>query len=227
MSDTTLVTAEPTSSSPAPSAPLSAASFTKGALTRQLLYALGFFVLLWIGVYGLAMARSIIVPAPFTYTESVYQPRVAAICPDEGIVYEIGLNVVRASVVDLVRVVWSLDEDRRVAWLQPEPTIWTDHEVGTTITEEISLSLPPLPPGRYEIRGSRVERGRLETQALPYYRVPFTVREGCTSDEGSAVAPLVFQAPVITPTGVAGRFLPASPWVSIVRPGQRVAHLVR
>ena len=110
-------------------------------------------------------------PAPFAYSQAVYQPVAPVVCEGSALDWQSVLQVERPPVVvTRYRTIWSVAR-QRTAWFDPALSyaVWLEPR---TVTNTLHLDLPPLPRGAYELRTAGVAEGT-ETAA---YRVPFTVR---------------------------------------------------
>lgn len=126
-------------------------------------------------VVGILIGWSMRVDRPaFHYSSDLYSPSSAILCPGDTLRYTITVTVERPLVAEVLRTWWSRDHNEQVGVAIIAPLIWA--EAGT-FNERIELIVPELPPGHYELRGSRFEREHRTTPSI--YRVPFEIGNSC------------------------------------------------
>lgn len=134
------------------------------AAIGALIGALG--LMLWIGVH-------LSPPPPLAYTQDVYQPERAALCPGESLVYTNTLTVNRPALIPFTYSYWSIERQRFAT--PAEPLQYRPFAQGATLTARRQNVLPFLVAGRYELWFVAGENGR----AAAWHRVPFVIRADC------------------------------------------------
>ena len=129
-------------------------------------------------VAALAVVVSILIwvnPPALRYSSDRYIPAHATVCPGDRLEYAVALEVRRAPLTALlVRVWWSIDRDEPMMLAPDQRSIWLKSLPMTT--HNLSLTVPALPPGEYELREAREQ---FRDTTTPAYAVAFTIPEGC------------------------------------------------
>lgn len=148
--------------------------------TLYLLPYIGLLILVaLLAVYALTMRP----PPSLTYTATVYFPVRTVYAPGETLAYTATLDVAQPGSIDIRRGfrtqpshAWARLCDgapSRTIAITPPP--FPDNAVGIGITQSVTVTVPLLPPGSYELTSSASNgRGGEST-----YRVPFQVMQPC------------------------------------------------
>jgi hypothetical protein len=138
--------------------------------------ALAIFV---IGMFMVSLTRPLRAEAPFVFSQAVYQPITADVCPGEPLAWPVAFEVRRAPVMVIsVRSVWDVERNQTVT-LPPTANVgalmFTNYTETTDVSRTVQIVTPDLAPGQYQIRAAVQE---FNSQAAAY-SVPFSVRGDC------------------------------------------------
>ena len=110
------------------------------------------------------------------YTEVVF-PEQTDYCPGDTIVWSLRVAVKGGPEQLLItRTIWDVGAARTVVFdVEPEYSVILGNEL--VAFPHLSLVVPQLPPGRYEVRVATTGHLTIATA----YAIPFTIPEGCGS----------------------------------------------
>lgn len=130
------------------------------------------------GALGWVVARQYVLPPPFSFSQKVYAPRQANVCPGDTLEWRPSLRVARVpTVLAVSRTLWDVTNRRT---LQPDSQldffVWTEADKGEVVSRPTFFKVPlGVPAGLYEVRAG----ASAFNSDADAYRVPFVVREGC------------------------------------------------
>lgn len=135
------------------------------------------YIIAFLAVIGLiGVRRAQLNAPPLAYSAPAYAPEISTVCAGDTLHWHSQLAITDAPVlVTRYRTIWSLERNATV-WVDPVLiyAIWTEP---TTVRSNVSLLVPPLAPGIYEVRAA----GQAEGTGIAYYIVRFVVR-ACDSE---------------------------------------------
>lgn len=141
------------------------------------------FVLLAVislGVLMYTFTQPLRITPPLSYSATSYSATPSVVCPGDTMTWHINLTVSRVPVMVIsVRSIWDVEKNQTARTAENleassavQFTNWTDL---TNIDRDVTMEVPHLPPGRYEVRSAVQE---FNSQAAAY-KVPFSVRSDC------------------------------------------------
>lgn len=142
------------------------------------------FVILAVAAVGVLLAtftQPLRIEAPFVFSQPIYYPEKADVCPGDSLTWPVAFSVRRAPVMVIsVRSIWDVQKNQTVT-LPPGSNFnagslnFTNYTEITDVERTATVVIPQLDPGQYQIRSAVQE---FNSQAAAY-SVPFTVPAGC------------------------------------------------
>lgn len=108
------------------------------------------------------------------YRYPVVSSGAASFCPGDVMSYSQQATITDAPAsLRIIRTVWSESEEHTVIW--DESPEWANYAEPTVVRQVSRYTIPPLPPGSYELRISATG----ETWRTAMFTIPFVVRAEC------------------------------------------------
>jgi hypothetical protein len=141
------------------------------------------FLLLLLAAIAVLMAtftQPLRIAAPFVFSARSYEPVQREVCPGDTLEWPVAFTIQRAPVMVIsVRSIWDVDANQTVA-LPPGEAVqgalmFTNYTETTHVDRSVSIPVPNLEPGEYQIRSAVQE---FNSQAAAY-AVGFRVKDDC------------------------------------------------